>query len=259
MELTGSLYQDFTALKNTYERYGWLGSYVLTRDEDTIFQIMLQMTLADLSAFCQTNKIANALCHDKDFWTFKFKQDDLPIIKPFAFDTNYIQEYQLTKTAQDDAKRIIKIEDVESQRDKTKWQIRINTSNFNDIPIRSVLRLLNHKDINKMLDVETRKISVVITKRLKPFELFIFYDHCNYHDVTRLLSLQANYEYIVFLFTIILRYYDDVLITDTHGPNLLITQDYLNNLKRRLPQRYKQDRQLLIKRMGIYDSLKYTS
>src|SRR3990167_4470268 len=98
---------------------------LLTRDEDTIFKIMLHMDIVDLSSFCQAGKVANELCHNQYFWRLKFKQDDLPIIKPFSYHTNYSQEYQLTKIARNNAGLVVKIEDIEHQRDKSKWLIRI--------------------------------------------------------------------------------------------------------------------------------------
>lgn len=244
-QLTGSLYQDLTALRNLYNLYG---KYPLTKDTDTNLQIMLNMDINDIASFCQTNKNANQLCQDFYFWTLKFEYDNLPIINPFTSDTHFIKEYHLVKHTNDNARYILSINDIEQRRDKTNGMIRVD-----DLPI-DMLKLLKNQHINTL---NTDKIISLAVRRTvnTSFQVLFFNDHGDRRHITRLLDLTANTKFVILLFTILL--YNNIPISDNNGLRFIINDQYLDWLKESLRYRYKQDKLLLFKRMGILDALKY--
>ena len=42
-----------------------------------MYNVLLQSDSETIKSLCQTNKIANAICHDKQFWIDKFTQEHL--------------------------------------------------------------------------------------------------------------------------------------------------------------------------------------
>jgi len=255
MELTGSLYQDYTTLKNTYDRYGALGAHILTRDEDTIFQIMLDMDITELSSFCQTNQVANALCHDKNFWMMKFDQDDLPIIKPFDVNTNYVKEYQLTKLAQNNAKMTIAINNIERTRkvNPSDGAIGIYINNDVDLSISSHL-LSKFIDINDITN-KPYLISIVYYKNI--IKLYVDRYDTNQHPIKLYNNYTTNADVIDLL--IIVFYYHqlnhNILLRDSNSNNFIVHLPYIDIMKRTKPQRYELYHGTLFKRMGMKEVL----
>lgn len=76
MELTGSLYQDYTLLRNTYDKK----RPILTGNTDVDYKILMYLEPDELSKVCRTNHYSRELCDNKVFWIDKFEHDKLPLL-----------------------------------------------------------------------------------------------------------------------------------------------------------------------------------
>jgi hypothetical protein len=63
--------------------------------EDIDFTIMMHMNIEELRFFCQTNKYANLLCHNKNFWLEKILYDGLVLPENIMIieNTNWFKIY----------------------------------------------------------------------------------------------------------------------------------------------------------------------
>ncbi len=63
--------------------------------EDIDYEKMMYMDFKQLKLLCSTNKYANRLCQNKDFWMKKFRYDDLyiPSKELLSNDTNWLKNY----------------------------------------------------------------------------------------------------------------------------------------------------------------------
>ncbi len=241
MALTGSLYQDYTMLKENYDLYH---KGILTRNPDTIFEMMLNMTIEDLSSFCSTNKMANQYCQSVNFWQSKFKHDDLPILKPFTIKTRFIQEYQLIKKAKKDAEIILKIGAIESKRDNKDEIYQFET--VDEDHLKDIVKFLINKDFDSV-----DYVSLGRPNQNTPFEIAIGeYDNENQYED----DLDISEQFIIKFFTFVLRYYSDVMIVDMDNDPYLMTDQFMllldvNNIH--------YDVKTLSRRMGIADCLRF--
>ena len=74
--LTGNKDLDFETLKNVYNDYGRRS---LTKIDDANYEILKTLDIKSLSKYCSTNKFAQEICNNDDFWQSKFISDQLPL------------------------------------------------------------------------------------------------------------------------------------------------------------------------------------
>lgn len=65
--------------------------------EDIDYEKMMYMDFKQLKVLCRTNKYANRLCQNKNFWMKKFRYDDLymPSKELLSNDTNWLKSYYM--------------------------------------------------------------------------------------------------------------------------------------------------------------------
>lgn len=81
--------------------------------EDVIYNLLLNADIKTINNLCQTNKIANKYCKNKQFWYDKFNRENLPQINLDPGDLNWINGYNLLLKAHEDAKLMILLTDIE--------------------------------------------------------------------------------------------------------------------------------------------------
>ncbi len=143
--------------------------------DDTLKEIMLRADVNTINNYCLTNKNAEKLCHDPYFWNEKLLLEKLP---PLFIQTipdvnveNYMNMYQnenkwiilyiLMKTANQDAKKILIVNDIEVNRkyDQTTGQISTDQSDdiiiddFYVLPAKVIEKLKKLKD-NHIVNIE---------------------------------------------------------------------------------------------------------
>ena len=66
-------------------------------NEDIDYEKMMYMDFKQLKVLCRTNKYANRLCQNKNFWMKKFRYDDLyiPSKELLSNDTNWLKSYYM--------------------------------------------------------------------------------------------------------------------------------------------------------------------
>lgn len=116
MELTGSLYQDYTNLTNAYNQSG---KVILTGHKDVDYHILSQLDLQTLSRACRTNQYTKQLCESEDFWLYKYNIENLDLIyKPTSL-TQWLSWYSKTKLASIDANYTLTVYDIQYSQEKT--------------------------------------------------------------------------------------------------------------------------------------------
>ena len=131
--LTGNKNFDFETLKNVYNDYGRRS---LTKIDDANYEILKTLDIKSLSKYCSTNKYAQQICNNDDFWQSKFNYDQLPLnaisTQPLTLN-EWIKEYVLVSEAYKNAFNIIAMNEVEQIRkeDKTNGLIYVNMYVFN--------------------------------------------------------------------------------------------------------------------------------
>jgi hypothetical protein len=195
---------------------------------------------------------------DDDFWVLKFKHDYLPIITEIL---NF-KNYKLIFEAKINAKYIIEINHIEMKRDKTNGLIRIYYE-LDNILLKNILSVIENKAIQNILsrinDDQKRLNIGILPFEEDKYKVNFFYDLDDKIHINRLGNLHCNYKMVLYILTLIQfnKNKDDIKVCDNNGLNFIVNDEFLLWLKNRLPIRYKQDKLLLSKRMGILDSLKY--
>lgn len=255
MELSGNVEED---LNNLIINYNLYGLKILTLIKDVNNNILKFLNLKDMINFSMINsQIIKSF--DDDFWIFKFKYDDLPITEKLNF-----ENYNLILEAKINAKYIIEINNIEMKRDKTNGLIRINYQ-LDNILLKNILSVIKNKAIQNIVGIiknDQKRLSIGILPIEEDKYVFkFFYDLGDKIHVNILGVIHCNYKMIIYILTLIqfntIKY--DIKITDNKGLNFILNNEFLLWLKNRLPIRYKQDKLLLLKRMGILDSLKYSN
>lgn len=97
-------------------------------NKDSLYNIMLQSDPDQLINLCKTNKLANNICKNKQFWIDKFNTYNffLPVIYN-TDDWNNLRQFDLNYGNMETAKIVMKINDIEKNRtfNKTKGMIRV--------------------------------------------------------------------------------------------------------------------------------------
>lgn len=256
MELSGNVEED---LNNLIIKYNLYGLKILTSTKDGNNNILKFLNLKDLVNFSMiNNQIMKSF--DDDFWFLKFKHDNLPIIsKSLNF-----KNYNLIFEAKNNAKYIIEINHIEMKRDKTNGLIRIYYG-FDNILLKNILSVIKNgaiqKIISKINDDQKRLNIGILPLEEDKYETKFFYDVGDNLHINTLGVLHCNYEMILYILTLIqfntVKY--NIKISDNKGFKFIINNEFFVFLKNRLPNIYKQHKLLLLKRMGILDSLKYSN
>lgn len=256
MELSGNVQEDLVTLISLYNLYGLK---ILTQIRDVNNNIFKYFKVKDLVNFSMINSQTIKL-FDQDFWALKFKNDDLPIIK----DKLNFKNYELMFNSKVSAEHIMNINKIEMNRDKNNGLIRI-IYNIDNVLLKSILSNIKneaiHNILNKVTDSEKRLNIGILPLEKDKYETCFFYDMNDRVHIIRLGTLHCTYKMILCILTL-MQYHTtqyDINITDNNGLKFIIDDNYLQWLKNRLPARYKQHKSLLIKRMGIIDSLKYNN
>jgi hypothetical protein len=258
MDLSGDVEED---LKNLIFSYNLYGSKILTSIKDVNNNIFKFLKAKDLVNFSMVNHQTINL-FDTDFWMLKFKHDDLPIIK----DKLNAKSYKLMFEAKITAEYVMKINQIEVNRDKTLGLIRIIYRQDN-VLLKSILSNIENDAIKAVLNRVTnlqKRLDIGILP-LKDdnynYEAKFYYDLGDNLHINLLGHLHCSYKMILYILTLVrfnITEYN-ILIIDKNGLKFIVDDNYLLWLKNRLPGRYKQDKTFLIKRMGILDSLKFGS
>jgi len=255
MELSQNVKED---LENLIFNYNLYGCKILTEIKDINRNILKFMNLKDLVNFSMINHDAIEI-FDDDFWLYKFIHDDLPIIPGELGFKNYKSMLE----AKFNAKYIIEVNHIEMKRDKIKGLIRINYYKDNNL-LKNILSIIKNKVIQQALDTindTERRLNIgIIPLDKDKYEVKFYYDLGDKLHIILLGHLHCNYKMILTILTLVqfntLKH--DIKITDSDGRYFIVKDDFLFLLKTRLPDRYRENKRLLIKRMGIYDSLKYS-
>lgn len=255
MELSGKVEED---LKNLIFNYNLYGCKILSEVNDNNHNILKFLGLKDLVNFSMVNHKSVEI-FDDDFWILKFKHDDLPIM-PGELG---LKGYKAICEAKFNAKYIIEVNHIEMKRDKTKGLIRIYYHKDNNL-LKNILSIIKNKVIQQALDTindTERRLNIgIIPLDKDKYEVKFYYDMGDKLHIINLSTLHCSYKMILTILTLIqlntIRH--NIKITDSDGRYFIVKDEFLLLFKNRLPDRYKQEERRLIKRMGIYDSLKYS-
>jgi len=143
MELSGNVEKD---LDNLIFNYNLYGCKVLTGIKDINRNILKFLNLKDLVNFSMINHKTVEI-FDNDFWTLKFKHDDLFIISgELGF-----KGYKAICEAKFNAKYILELNHIEMKRDKTIGLIRICYYKDNNL-LKNILSIINNEVIQQTLN-----------------------------------------------------------------------------------------------------------
>jgi len=255
MELSGNVEED---LDNLIFNYNLYGCKVLTEIKDINGNILKFLGLGDLVNFSMVNHKAIEI-FDNNFWVLKFKHDDLFIIPgELGF-----KGYKAICEAKFNAKYIIEVNHIEMKRDKIKGLIRLYYHKDNNL-LKNILSIIKNKVIQQALDTindtEKRLNIGIIPLDKDKYEIKFYYDLGDKLHIIKLSVLHCSYKMILTILTLVQfnTLEHDIKITDSDGRYFIVKDDFLFLLKSRLPDRYREHKRLLVKRMGIYDSLKYS-
>ncbi len=234
MELTGSLYQDLSNLKNLYNESG---KVILTGNKDVDYQILAHLEIDDLSKVCRSNKYTQQLCNHTSFWQYKFKSEELEILADINDLSMWLRYYKTTKIARDYAKYSLLIYDIQY---KNKIHPSIDIFNNNDDYLFNNLFNIIGYPIEGKID----HISIMPTG-------------INYNITIDFLDNNAKItlprEILIRLLTFIYSYSwpnGDIFNIYCEELPLIINDDYIN-------ERPNRNQQLLYTRKGILDSVMY--
>ncbi len=164
MEPYYRLYEDVEHKNEDYETlvrlYDQSNKIILTNYPDVDYQILLNLDIDDLNNFCFTNKYVSQFCNDDFFWINKIKNDQLPnvVLWKSKFDlynlpsdihfnkptssTDWIKYYKNLKLSYQDAKDTFKIVELESKKNKQRFQFYVTFDNHDLDFFLSILRQL---------------------------------------------------------------------------------------------------------------------
>jgi hypothetical protein len=256
MELSGNVKEDLNNLIISYNLYGLK---ILTTTKDVNNNILKFLNLKDLINFSMiNNQIIKSF--DDNFWILKFKHDDLPI----TTEKLNFKNYNFIFEAKNNAKYIIEINRIEMNRDKTNGMIRIYHGSDN-ILLKNILSVIKNEAIqtiiSKINDDQKHLSIAILPLEEDKYRVKFYYDMGDLIHIIILGDLHCNYKMILYILTLIqfntVKY--NIKISDNTGLKFIVNDEFLLWFKNRLPNRYKQDKLLLFKRMGILDSLRYNN
>ena len=233
---------------------------MITGKKDTFYQILIKLNIKALSRFCCVNKYVNTILSDKTFWQQKLEKNNLLYALPYFFNIpckplNLIAYDKLTKAAQD-ANLILTINEIEVLRKDNKTP-GIITMAANDMEC--------YKILTPFLDSEIIKCITSHNCTSHNCIYFTYNNHNEYkfelkeYDYTILERIWQKDQLLQYLtitkFFGYLRY--KLAVGDSVGLTFLLTQQKLNNLHNRKPLTYARFSEILVRRMGIIDTLKY--
>jgi hypothetical protein len=201
--------------------------------EDIIYNLLLNADIKTINNLCQTNKIANKYCKNKQFWFDKFNRDNLPQINLDSGDFNWINGYNLLLKAHEDAKLMILLTDIE-ENDETLNQeydmggegtinINFNESIDDDRLIRKILPdMINsiHEKYNNH-DLVPNSIQLVLNKPRISYSYELIVNKGDF-DVERIKSSKKEMMNVLTYF-IFYMYYGlyDLTFTDENNNNII--------------------------------------
>jgi hypothetical protein len=235
---------------------------MITGKKDTDCQILIKLDIKALSRFCCVNKYANTILSNRTYWQQKLEKDNLLYALPYLFNTcsspsiQYLTAYvKLTKAAED-AKLILTINEIEVLRKDNKTP---------GIIIMAANDMESYKILTPFLDSEIIKCITSHNCTSHNCIYFTYNNHNEYkfelkeYDYTILELIWQKYQLLKYLtitkFLGYLRY--KLAVGDSVGLTFLLTQRKLNNLHNRKPLTYAKFSEILVRRMGIIDTLKY--
>ena len=197
-------------------------------NNDTLREILLRTDVDTLKQYCLTNKAAVQLCHDQYFWNEKLILEGLPPIllnndlkikeRPmpnvenyYMFNTNnpWIVLYILMKTANQNAKKILLINDIESTRQYKPTTGVIQTDQSDNIIIKGfyVLPLKAIKKLKKLGVTTILTIEIHYNIKKKNYKLYLyvtddysnkhtFHQSISYHEALNIITLVLYDKYI---------------------------------------------------------------
>jgi hypothetical protein len=255
MELSGNIEEDLEHLIFSYNLYG---CKVLTEVKEINSNILKFLNLKDLVNFSMINHKAVEI-FDDDFWILKHIHDDLPVIPgELGF-----KAYKAICEAKFNAKYIIEVNHIEMKRDNIIGLIRIYYHKDNNL-LKNILSVIKNEVIQQTLntinDTEKRLNIGIIPLDKDKYQIKFYYDVGDKKHIILLSELHCNYKMTLSILTLVQfnTLKDDIYVTDQYGLTFIVKDDFLFLLKIRLPDRYRQHKRLLVKRMGIYDILKYS-
>lgn len=76
---------------------------------DTLYNTLMHSDIDTIKSTCSTNRLANSICNDDNFWINKFTYDDLQIITQPTTKTQWINEYEKIYNSTNKTERLINL------------------------------------------------------------------------------------------------------------------------------------------------------
>lgn len=218
------LKSEYDQLVSIYEN---ANKVILTGNLDLDYMILNQLEVQDLSIICRTNKYAQQLCYNKDFWKLKFKNENLPYTSSPNSLIQWLDLYKMVIEAKQNAIDILLINEIE------KGVINIiNPIHNEDFLSSFILKIINiNYDPITRIDIDNNKVTL-------------------YHD--EFVNLTLSKDQIITLLTLVETYHNDpyMRILSNDAPLLILEEDLIDYL-----QLYNHH--IVYYRKGLLDSIRY--
>ena len=224
----------------------------LTHIIEIDIKILKFLDITSLIQFYQVNVYAQNLCRDEYLWKQKFLHDAMPIFAtPITFD-DWISEYDLVTRAQSNIFSTLTVNTIEAIRDSDATNGRIIT----------YIKNLPHTLYQKLnITINTDRFFMIkldyIDDDVYTVTFFIRLSSYNYEQLE---VMTWNYQKTVDFLTYIsynIKLGKRAGIFDGNFITFNMTTERLNNLMLSRPMLYCHNRQILVKRIAIWDTLKY--
>lgn len=205
-----------------------------------MYNVLLQSDSRTIQSLCQSNKIANTICHDKHFWMDKFSQEHLEalLLEPT---TNYLNLYKEGEKSKELGKNILKINEIEKNRDYN------NTLGVFKVLVEDKWEMVSYlfedqlKHIDKENVQDIQFITFILVKNQYQVTL-VYYDHIEIDLGT------YSYEQVEQLLGPLL--YKNNFVRDNYNYHMIYNGEvYNNNARRANPNNYI----ILMIRRGMWE------